>query len=169
MVDDVGIVKGTQGAAEEWDGTGIAARMVKSQPERRFGLYCAYPANRLDVAVAADGYQDFASPAAVEDGAWQFMAKSRQIGLWHAQGTENAGTCVESYIYRGPDWQVTGPDGAQQVIKAGDWLVGIIWEPEPWELVKSGVINGVSMQGTATRRKPSPEALAALRHREANQ
>lgn len=168
VIDGGQVVKGADAAGADWDGTGIAARMVKSQPERRFGLYCAYPANRVDVSVAADGYQDFASPEAVEDGAWSFMTKSRRIGLWHAQGVDDAGTCVESYIYRGPDWNVTAADGSQQVIKAGDWLVGIIWEPEPWKLVKSGMINGVSMQGSATRRKPTPEALAAVRQREAN-
>jgi Putative phage serine protease XkdF len=150
-------------APEPWDGTGIAACLAKAVPERRYGLYVAYPANRADVSMAADGYRDFAGEAAVEDAAWTYMLKSPNVGLWHAQGTDGAGRIVESYVYRGPDWQLTAADGSAQVIKAGDWLVGIVWEPDAWEAVKSGRINGVSMQGTATRRMPSPEALAALR------
>jgi hypothetical protein len=150
-------------AREPWDGTSIAARMVKSAPERRFGLYVAYPANRPDVSVAADGHRDFAGPTAVEDAAWSYLRKSPRVGLDHAHNTDGAGTVAESYIYRGPDWTLTAADGSTQVIKAGDWLIGIVWEPDAWEMVKTGRINGVSMQGTAQRRKPSPEALAALR------
>jgi hypothetical protein len=41
--------------------------------------------------------------------------------------------------------------------------VGIVWSEAGWDLIKSGRINGVSMQGSATRRRPSREALAALR------
>ena len=42
--------------------------------------------------------------------------------LYHVDGTEGAAQVVESYIYRGPDWDL----GDGIVAKSGDWLVGAI-------------------------------------------
>jgi Putative phage serine protease XkdF len=151
-------------AQEAWDGTSIAAKLIKSAPERRYTLHCAYPALKADVVVAADGHKDFASPEAVENAAWSFLTKSPKIGLWHENGTEGAGRVVESYIHRSGDWTITAADGSTQVIKTGDWLLGVQWEPSTWQMIKDGRIKGVSMQGSATRRKPSREALASLRN-----
>jgi hypothetical protein len=152
-----------EGASEPWNGQGIAGTLIKSDEERRYTLTVAYPANKPDRGVAKDGYRDFAGPGAIEDAAWGYLLKSPKVGLWHAEGTEGAGDVVESYIWRGPDWPVTAADGSTQVVKAGDWLVGIRWTQETWPLVKEGRIGGVSMQGTATRRTPSPQSLAELR------
>lgn len=153
----------TKSGTVPWDGTSIAARLIKSAPERRYTLHCAYPANKPDMHVAADGYRDFAGTEAVEDAAWNFLVKSPRIGLWHKHGTEGAGSVAESYIYRGPDWELIAKDGTTQVIKAGDWLVGIIWDKDVWPRVLKGEIGGVSMQGSAVRRRPSRAALAGLR------
>ena len=147
----------------EWDGLGVAGQVVKAAPERRYTLMVAYPANKCDVAVAKDGYQDFAGPDEVEDACWNYMTKSRNIGLWHQGGTDGAGELVESYIYRGPDWEVSAADGSTHVIKAGDWLMGIRWTPEAWADVLSGKINGVSMQGSALREEADPADLIGLR------
>jgi len=150
-------------AKQQWDGSGIAGPVVKTSPHRRFTLQVAYPVNKADTVVAADGHRDFSGPEALEDAAWSFLTKSPKVGLHHAPGTDGAGTVCESYIYRGPDWEIAATDGSTQVVKAGDWMVGIIWDPQSWDLVLSKRINGVSMQGSATRRRPSPEALARLR------
>jgi hypothetical protein len=48
------------------------------------------------------------------------------------------------------------------VVKSGDWLLGVQWSPETWPLVRDGQGRGVSMQGSAKRRVPSAEAVAAL-------
>lgn len=149
--------------AEQWDGTGVAGAVLKTEDERRYTLTVAYPANKADASVAADGYRDFAGPQAVEDACWAYTTKSRQVGLWHADGTDGAGDVVESYIYRGPDWEIEAADGSTQVVKAGDWLLGIRWSEQTWPLVKQGLIGGVSMQGTASRRVPSAEAVEQLR------
>jgi hypothetical protein len=146
-----------------WKGEGVAGLVAKTEDERRYTLTVAYPANRADTAVAADGYRDFAGTDAVEEAAWNYLVKSPQVGLWHADGTEGAGAVVESYIYRGPDWPLTAADGTEQVVKAGDWLLGIQWSEQTWALVKQRLIGGVSMQGTATRRTPTTEALENLR------
>jgi hypothetical protein len=159
-IDDGAIAKD---AEAEWDGATVTTRVVKSEAARRYTLHVAYPAGRADKHVAADGYKDFASAGAVEDAAWSFLTKSPRIGLGHRPGTEGAGVCAESYVYRGPDWKLVARDGSEQVIKAGDWLIGVIWDKDVWPKVLSGEIGGVSMQGSAVRRKPAPEALAALR------
>ena len=142
-----------------WDGESVAGVLVKASDERRYTLVVAYPANQLDVSVAADGHRDFASKEALEEAAWNYLRKGGKIGLWHADGTEDAGERVESYVWPGDDW--TTPSG--YVVKQGDWMLGIVWTPEAWELVKEGKIGGVSMQGSAKRRQPTAEAIAALR------
>lgn len=141
---------------------GIAGAVVKADAAQRYTLCVAYPADKPDVAQAADLHRDFAGKAALEDAAWTYLTKSPKVGLWHEAGTDGAGDVVESYIYRGPDWTVTAADNSQQVIKSGDWLLGIRWSPETWPMVRDGQGRGVSMQGSAKRRTPSPEALAAL-------
>lgn len=147
----------------EWAGEGVAGTVVKSDDERRYTLTVAYPANKPDAGVARDGHQDFASAAEVENMAWDYMLKSRQVGLWHENGTEGSGDVVESYIYRGPDWRITAADGSEQVVKSGDWLLGVRWAEDTFPLVKSGEIGGVSMQGKANRRVPTPRDIANLR------
>jgi Putative phage serine protease XkdF len=122
----------------------------------------AYPANRPDVSTAADGYRDFASKAAVEDAAWHYLTASPVVGLWHEDGTDGAGEVVESSIWRAPDWTIKAVDGSEQVIRSGDWLLGIRWSPETWPLVRDGKGRGVSMQGQARRRAPDAAALAEL-------
>jgi len=148
---------------ETWKGEGTVGLLIKADMEQRYTLTVAYPANKPDAKIALDGHRDFAGTQAIENAAWAYMTKSRAIGLWHQDGTDGAGEVVESYIYRGPDWTVKAPGGSEEVIKAGDWMLGIRWSPEAWGLIKSGEINGVSMQGKGTRRMPTAEALAALR------
>jgi len=140
-----------------------AGLVEKSSDEQRYTLTVAYPANKPDVAIAQDGFRDFASSEAVEKAAWTYLRKSPSVGLYHADGTDGSGEVCESYIYRGPDWSVAAADGSQQVIKAGDWLLGIIWDEQTWPLIKSGKIGGVSPQGRAKRRMPDAAAVANLR------
>lgn len=141
----------------------IGCQVVKSSEERRFTLGVAYGADLPDVGKAADGFRDFAGPEAVEQAAWSYLRKGGGVGLHHQDGTEGHGHVVESYVYRGPDWVVEAPDGSTQIVKAGDWLLGVVWEPETWQAIKSGQITGYSPQGSARRREPSPEAIARLR------
>lgn len=160
-------------AKATWDGETIATRVLKSDAARRYTLHVIYPADKADVAVALDGHRDFASKAVVEDAAWDYMRNNRQVGVAHsaehaaAMGTafksDGAAEVVESYIYRGPDWVIKAADGSEVVIKAGDWLGGFIWTAADWADVLAGKINGVSVEGGARRRKPSPDALANLR------
>ncbi len=140
-----------------------AVQVLKAMPERRYTLGLAYPANRADVGKAADGFRDFVGPEALEEAAWSFLQKSGRVGIQHQDGTEGAGTVVESYIWPGEDWAVTASDGSRQLIKAGDWLLGVVWSEPAWQAIKAGELNGFSPQGGARRRQPSAEALANLR------
>lgn len=165
---------GTPAAAKAtWDGETISAVVLKADAERRYTLNVIYPADKADIGKAADGHRDFASKAVVEDAAWNYMRNWRQVGVAHsaehaaAMGTafkaDGAAEVVESYIYRGPDWVINAADGSEIVIKAGDWLGGFIWSEDDWPDVKSGKIGGMSVEGKARRRVPSPEAVANLR------
>ena len=147
----------------EIDTDEVAGIVIKSEEEQRYTLTVAYPANKADVAVAQDGFRDYASAAAVEKAAWSYLRKSPNVGLWHRTGTDGSGEVCESYIYRGPDWTIKAADDSEQVIKAGDWLMGIIWSVDSWPLVKQGLIGGVSPQGRAKRRMPDAAAVANLR------
>ncbi len=138
-------------------------QVIKSVPERRYTLGLAYPANRADVGKAQDGFRDFVGTDALEEAAWSFLRKGGKVGLQHRDGTEGHGEVAESYIYRGPDWHIKASDGSEQVIKAGDWLLSVVWDTPTWELIKAGGLNGFSPQGKARRRAPSAESLANLR------
>ena len=140
-----------------------AVNIIKTVPSRHYSLGPAYPA-MVAPGTAADGFNDFISEEALEKAAWSWMSKHRTIGLFHQDGLEGHADVVESYIYRGPDWAVTSPvDGKEYVIKAGDWMLGTIWDDRGWELVEAGLVNGWSPEGGAHRSVPTPERLAQLR------
>lgn len=142
--------------------------VVKMAEERRFTLGVAIAALHPDVAKGVDGFQDFVGPELTERTAWAWMAKSRQIGLFHSdvlkgQISTGHGTVVESYVYRGPDWSIEAADGSTRVVKAGDWLLGVQWDEPAWAAIKARAINGFSIQGRGRRGRPTPDRLAALR------
>jgi hypothetical protein len=121
-------------------------------PEQRYVLGVAYQAGRDErIQKGLDDHRDYFTPEDLELAAWQFLAKGRASGLYHLDGTEGAAEIVESYIYRGPDWDL----GDGIVVKAGDWLVGAILDERSWQLYKSGRIGGFSPQGVARRRRVS--------------
>lgn len=141
----------------------VAVNLIKSQDERRYSLGIAYPAMRADKAVAADGHRDFVSAEALEKTAWAFL-KTGGVNMLHTDGTDGHADIVESYIYRGPDWNFTSPvDGKEYAVKEGDWLLGTVWDQEGWQMVKAGIINGFSPEGGARRITPSAERLLELR------
>lgn len=164
-----GRTAGTNARKELLDGV-LATRLVKSVDERRYTLGVAYAANLPDIGKAVDGFRDFMSPEALELAAWRFLAKGAEVGILHKNGTEGHGVVVESYIYRGPDWEIETLDRrgrmVKAVVKAGDWLVGAIWDEMTWAAWKSGQLGSYSPQGRVKRRRPDEAALANLRSRE---
>lgn len=141
---------------ETASGTSAVGAVIKMQEEQRITLTVAYPALRKD------GHGEFAGAETVEKTAHDWMARSRQIGLYHVAGLVGYGTVVESGIHRGPDWVVKATDGSDQVVHAGDWLMAVRWEPDAWAAIKKGDIDGLSIDGRAKRRSWS-SADAGLR------
>jgi hypothetical protein len=141
----------------------VALKAVSMEPEHQYTLALAYPANRADRSVAADGFRDFVKADVLEKAAWNYLKKGAKVGLLHHKGTEGRGVVVESYIYRGPDWNVVTPSGETTMIKAGDWLIGTIWDNLAWRAIKARKLTGMSPQAKVRRRIPSAEDLAGLR------
>lgn len=136
----------------------VGLDVVKSEAPQHFTLGLAYPANRVDANVAADGYRDFVAPEVLEKTAWKWMKEQRDINLFHTDGTSGHADVVESYIYRGPDWHV-----GDTVIKSGDWMLGTVWDDKGWDMVQKGQIRGWSPEGGARRRLAGVDAVAKLR------
>ena len=134
--------------------------VLKADEENRFLLLVAYSPNVMPKR-GADRYRDVVRPEVLEKACWRFMDNGAKVGLNHEQA--NPSRVVENSVYRGPDWVTKGPDGTDQVIQNGDWLVGIICDEPTWQLYKSGQIGGASPQGTCKRRIASPDLLEHLR------
>jgi hypothetical protein len=145
-----------------WDGSTVAGRLIKSEPTRRYTLAVAYPADKPDVAKARDGYRDFVGKEVLQDAAWAYLKDHRVVGAWHAKDGEGAGEVVESYVWPdgAPDWQ---PEGSEYVVKSGDWLMGVVWEPDAWAEIEAGRMRGLSPQGKAQRRPASRARTGSLR------
>lgn len=124
----------------------IKALEVPGAP-KRFVLGVAYPVAKVD------GHGEFMTADEIERTAWDYARNYRRIGFFHADGTEGHADLVESYIYRGPDWVTTDIDGMEQVIKAGDWVMGGILDEPGFDLVRSRKADGWSVDGDARRRK----------------
>lgn len=126
--------------------------------EQRYVLGVAYQAGPDPrIAKGADGYRDYFTPEELEKAAWSFLKGGAQVGLFHAANTLGHVTVVESYIYRGPYWDL----GGGTVVKAGDWLIGAICDEFAWGLVKSGRVTGFSPQGAARRRRPTTPPMTS--------
>jgi Putative phage serine protease XkdF len=125
--------------------------IAKSASAQRYTLGVAWPAYKPEIAKAADGKKDVIGPEAIEKAAWEYNATGREVGIWHADGTTGHGTVVESYVYRGPTWELVAVDGSTQVVKAGDWLMGVVWDESAWSLIERGLVDGMSPQGGGVR------------------
>lgn len=118
--------------------------------EQRYVLGVAYQAGPDPrIQRGADGGRDFFSAEELEKAAWGFLQGGPAVGLFHADGTTGAATVVESYIWRGGDWDL----GDGTVVRKGDWLIGAVLDERAWDLYKSGRITGWSPQGSARRRR----------------
>lgn len=140
-----------------------AFRVVKSTGTKRFTLGVAYPAMKADKGIASDGYRDFVSAEVLERTAWDWLAKSREVNLFHQDRTEGHFTPTESYIWRADPWKIVSPvDGKEYVVKAGTWMLGGIWDAYGWNLIGERLVNGWSPEGGAHRVVPSPERLTQV-------
>jgi Putative phage serine protease XkdF len=146
-------------AKATWDGETARIDVLKAVASQRFTLSVGYPAELADFQKARDGHRDFANRDEVEKAAWGYMRNGAKVGLLHGDGTEGAGEVVESYIYRADaDWVI-----GDQIVKSGDWLVGIVWDEPTWAEIEAGRLNGTSLQGSGARRAPSPSDMPKVK------
>ncbi len=126
--------------------------------EQRFVLGVAYqPGPDPQIAKGVDGGRDWFTEEELEKAAWSFLRNGPRVGAFHIDGTDEGGgmaTVVESYIHRGPDWDL----GDGIVVRKGTWVIGAILDPRAWAAHKAGRINGWSPQGVARRRRTRPAA-----------
>lgn len=117
--------------------------------EQRYVLGIAYQAGPDPrIQRGADGGRDYFTAEELEKAAWGYLRNGPQSGLFHGpDSTLGHADIVESYVYRGPDWDL----GDDVIVKAGDWLVGAILDDIAWQLYKSGRVTGWSPQGSARR------------------
>jgi hypothetical protein len=96
-----------------------------------------------------DSQKDFMSADTVRDMAYGFMAKGDMRALDTEHSREKNGCyIVESFIARKGD-----PDFIE-----GAWVLGVrVPDPASWEMVKSGDINGFSIDGDAYRKEAQLE------------
>ena len=160
------IVRGARAMAENDEAAEKMAEnmtVVKSNDEQRFLLMVGYSPNRLP-RKGADGFLDTISPALAEKACWRFMLNGAGAGLMHKSGGENAFRVVENYVYRNDEpWILKAADGSTQTIRKGDWLIGVIATPEVFADFKAGKYGSGSIQGSASRRRATPETLARQR------
>lgn len=118
---------------------------------KQYTLGVVYPKGEVDF------HGDTMDEDELEKAAWSFMSKDGvggRVGLMHRPGTAGAGRVVESYVYRGPDWTMKragGKDKGEETVRAGDWLMGVVWNEEAWKAVQAGEITGYSLQGVARK------------------
>jgi hypothetical protein len=131
------------------DSDGIAK--AGSEPQR-YVLGVAYqPGQDPRIAKGLDGGRDFFTEEELEKAAWSFLRNGPRVGMFHVDGTDQNGgaaTVVESYVWRGPDWDL----GDGIVVTKGTWLIGAILDERAWDLKQAGKLNGFSPQGVARRR-----------------
>lgn len=125
--------------------------IVKDEDRQRYTLGVVYAKNELD------SEKDFATEDDLEKAAWEYLANTRDIGVMHKDGTSGAGVLVESYIYRGPRWEVEG-----QVVEPGDWVAGAIWEEPTFKRILNGDLTGWSLQGEADMPEGEEGTAASL-------
>lgn len=142
--------------------SGLTVNVLKAHEESRFLLVVAYSASKMP-ARGADGKVDLASPEVLEKAAWKFADNGLRVGLFHKPGGEGSARVVENFIHRGKPMRFTAPDGTEQVVRKGDWCVGMILSPEAWDLFKAGAIKGASPQGTARRKPATAKTLARIK------
>ena len=123
-----------------------AYQVLKADDEKRFTLGIVY------VPDEPDAHGDFMRAEEIEEMAWRALASlargGLKVGLEHQvfemEDGRPPGIVVESYIARVP-FEMNGVK-----VKEGSWVVGVVWHPRAWELVKSGRLRGFSFGGVAT-------------------
>ncbi len=114
--------------------------------EHRYTLGVAYaPGSASDVSTH-DSEGDWATAQTIQKAAWDFVSNLDNgdgVNDSHITTTDGLGVgrVVESYIAP-TDLVIDG-----QQIKKNSWLLGVVWQPHYWDLIKAGERLGLSIEG----------------------
>jgi hypothetical protein len=123
-------------------------RVLKSADEARFTLAPWYIPDKYDA------HQEWTDASELQKALWDYVdSGDRDIRLQHNRDIK-AGKWVEAmtlpYEWSVPVHKANGEMGAH-VYPSGTVLLGVVWEPWAWDMVKKGEITGFSIGGSAER------------------
>jgi len=90
---------------------------------------------------------DVASTPTVEKAAHNFLKQNGGVDTDHSL-IDGEGEPVESWVLK-EDTTFDLPGGGEETYPRGTWMLGIKWDAEPWERIKSGELTGLSIYGMA--------------------
>lgn len=126
----------------------IKSRLIKQAAEERFTLAPWYIPDKYDAQ------NEWTDAVELQKALWDYVKSGdRDIRLQHQKDVK-AGEWVEAmtlpYEWTTPVQKSNGSSGSI-TYPAGTVLLGVVWEPWAWEMVKSGDITGFSIGGSAER------------------
>jgi len=125
-----------------------SAQILKQASVERFTLAPWYIPNKYDAQ------NEWTDAKELQKALWDYVKSGdRDIRLQHQKDIK-AGEWVEAmtlpYEWTTPIKKANGSNGSI-TYPAGTVLLGVIWEPWAWEMVKNGEITGFSIGGSAER------------------
>lgn len=124
------------------------SRLIKQASEERFTLAPWYIPDKYDAQ------NEWTDAVELQKALWDYVKSGdRDIRLQHQKDIK-AGEWVEAmtlpYEWTTPVQKSNGSNGSI-TYPAGTVLMGVVWEPWAWEMVKKGDITGFSIGGSAER------------------
>jgi hypothetical protein len=135
--------------------------VLKAQDELRFTLGVMYAPD------VADAHGEYVEALELQLAVWDYAANSdRRLRLQHDEDVQ-AGTVVELFTL---PWSLAvkvanpgrEPEETELTLPAGTVLMGVVWDEDRWDDVKSGKIGGYSMGGSAVRVRDAADALPTM-------
>jgi len=125
-----------------------STRLIKQADEERFTLAPWY------IPDTYDAQNEWTDAKELQKALWDYVrGGDRAIRLQHQKDIK-AGEWVEAmtlpYEWTTPIRKANG-SGGSITYHAGTVLMGVVWEPWAWEMVKKGQITGFSIGGSAER------------------
>jgi hypothetical protein len=138
---------------------GDLTTITKADEEKRYTFSVVYEASPSETKPILDAHAEFSLASELERALWGYVdAGDRTIYIQHGTtkvGMRKAGRWVEIVAWPWPvttRFSVPGKAPSMRTVPAGSVWMGVIWEREIWDLVKSGKITGYSFGGVARRK-----------------
>ena len=137
----------------------LYAEIYKAVAEKRFTYTVVYKASKSITEPIKDAHREFATADELQEALWDYVRLGdRDIYVQHGMvegiGFKKAGEWVElatiPYEFEA-EFKLPGQPIRKSKIPAGSIVMGVIWLPWSWKLVKKGKIRGFSFGGLAGR------------------